>query len=225
MNALEIALDLKDRYGGQVSILSMGPLWVESHLRAALAMGADHIYLLSDRAFGGADTLATTYTLIKGIEKIGDVDLIICGEESSDGATGQVPPGMAEWLGTGLITLVSQLELDDNGQKVVRGHREVKGGFEILEVQLPAVISVKTAANEPRFMDYRIKPWAFQAERLTVWTKEDLDVEESLIGQVGSPTTVPGLKQAPSRERKREFLHGDLGEISAQLVNILQEAI
>ena len=102
-----MALKLKDRYGGRISLLAMGPPLFETNLRVALAMGADHIYLLSDPAFAGADTLATTYTLAQGIRKLGEVDLVLCGEESSDGATGQVPPGLAEWLETSRANLVN----------------------------------------------------------------------------------------------------------------------
>ncbi|MCK5430698.1 MAG: electron transfer flavoprotein subunit beta/FixA family protein, partial [Anaerolineales bacterium] len=112
MNALEMALDLKDRYGGRVSILSMGPPDFEPHLRVGLAMGANQIYLLSDRALAGADTLATTYTLAQGIHKMGGADLIFCGEESADGATGQVPAGLAEWLDIGQLTLLTEVDVD-----------------------------------------------------------------------------------------------------------------
>jgi electron transfer flavoprotein beta subunit len=220
MNALEMALALKDRYNGRVSILSMGPPFFEPYLRVALAMGADHIFLLSDRAFGGADTLATTYTLARGIQKIGDVDLIFCGEESSDGATGQVPSGLAEWLNIGQVTLVNQVEIVPD-RRVIRGRREVSGGYEILESPLPAIVSVKTGSNEPRFMDYRIKPWAFEAGRVTLWAQSDLDADADFIGVPGSPTIVSGLEQAALRERKRLFLSGSPEEVAQQLVNIL----
>lgn len=224
MNALEVALKLKDRYGGQISILSMGPPFFEQYLRVALAMGADHIYLLSDRAFGGADTLATTYTLAKGIEKIGNVDLIICGEESSDGATGQVPPGLAEWLNIPQITLVNEIEVDML-EHTALGRREFQGGYEKLSVPLPAVVSVKTAANEPRFMDYRIKKWAFDNAEITVWDKSALVVDEALIGIPGSPTIVSGLDEAETRERKRIFLEGAPADMAHELAGILQKAM
>jgi electron transfer flavoprotein beta subunit len=185
-------------------------------------MGADHVYLLSDRAFGGADTLATTYTLMKGIEKIGGADIILCGEESSDGATGQVPPGLAEWMEVGQITMVSDLEVDlDAG--TVRGRREISGGYEILEVPMPLVVSAKTASNEPRFMDFRRSEWAMEPSRVTIWGKKDLDVDEGYIGIKGSPTTVPGLKQAPSRDRRREFLTGNTAELTQQLTTLIQK--
>jgi electron transfer flavoprotein beta subunit len=114
MHALETALALKDRFGGGVRLLAMGPPLFEEYLRLALAMGADEAFLLSDRAFGGADTLATSYTLAAGVRRIGHFDLILCGEESSDGATGQVPPGMAEWLDIPQITYATtDVTLDD----------------------------------------------------------------------------------------------------------------
>ncbi len=222
MNALEMALSLKDRYGGRISILAMGPPLFKPHLQVGLAMGADHVYLLSDRAFAGADTLATTYTLAQGIRKIGGVDLVFCGEESSDGATGQVPPGLAEWLDIGQLTLLTEVDVDMT-RWVGRGRRELKGGYEILEVPLPCVISVKTASNEPRFMDYRIKNWAFEEERVTVWSASDLEADEACIGLPGSPTVVSGLAQAPSQERKREILDGSPEEVIQKLVSLLQE--
>lgn len=224
MNAMEMALSLKDRYDGRVDILSMGPPFFEPYLKAVLAMGADNIYLLSDREFAGADTLATTYTLMKGVQKLGGVDLIFCGEESSDGATGQVPSGLAEWLGIDQITLINKVDIEAT-PGMVRGRREIKGGYEVIEVPLPAVISVKTASNEPRFMDYQIKDWAFEADRVTVWGKDDLGVDEAYIGAPGSPTTVTGLDQAPTRERKRIFLTGTSDEIARQLVEVLEDVL
>jgi electron transfer flavoprotein beta subunit len=221
MNAMEMALSLKDRYGAHISLLSMGPPFFESNLRVALAMGADHIYLLSDKAFAGADTLATTYTLAQGIRKIGDVDLILCGEESSDGATGQVPPGIAEWLDIRQLTLLTEVSVNKT-QRTVRGRREIKSGYEILEVSMPCVISVKTACNEPRFMDYSLRSWALEEDRVTVWDAGDLETDPGKIGLAGSPTIVTGLAEAPYRERRREFLEGTREEVVHQLVNLLQ---
>ena len=201
----------------------MGPPFFETNLRVALAMGADHIYLLSDLAFAGADTLATTYTLAQGIRKIGGVDLVLCGEESSDGATGQVPPGLAEWLDTSQLTLLTELDVDLAGG-TARGRRESKGGYELLEVHLPCVVSVKTACNEPRFMDYSLRGWALEERRMTILRAADLGADPDLIGFTGSPTVVTGLAEAPYRERRREFLEGTLQSIADQLAEILQEA-
>jgi len=222
MNALEMALRIKDLHGGKISILSMGPSNFEPFLRIGLAMGADAVVLLSDQAFAGADTLATIYTLAKGITKLGPADLILCGEESSDGATGQVPPGLAEWLQLPQITLVSKLDIDKENN-TVQGRREIEGGYEVLETPMPAVISVKTASNEPRFMDYEIKQHAMEEAQVIVWDKDDLDTEADLIGVPGSPTIVTGLGQADSRERKKEFLTGSIEEIVDILTEIMSE--
>lgn len=224
MNALEMALSLKDRHGGIVNILSMGPPFFEPFLRLGLAMGAVHVYLLSDPAFGGADTLATTYTLAKGIQHIGEVDLILCGEESSDGATGQVPPGLAEWLDWSQITLVNQLELD-LGHRLINGRRDIPGGYEVLQVSLPAVVSVITASNEPRFMDYRNKERTLSEDMVSIWSEKDIEVDKALIGLPGSPTRVSGLAQAPSQERKKEFLSGSTQELADQLATLLDELL
>jgi electron transfer flavoprotein beta subunit len=120
------------------------------------------------------------------------------------------------------ITLVSNFDID-LARSVARGRHEIRGGYEILEVPLPAVVSVKTASNEPRFMDYRIKPWAFAEGRVTVWTKTDLQADEACIGVPGSPTTVSELTQAPARERKREFLIGTSEEIAQRLAELLHD--
>ena len=224
MNALEMALRLKDNYGGHISILSMGPPSIEAYLHASLAMGCDHIYLLSDRAFAGADTLATTYTLAQGIRKLGGADMVFCGEESSDGSTGQVPPGLAEWLGISQLTLLTEIDVDLQ-RGIARGRRELKGGYEILEVPLPCVVSVKSAANEPRFMDYRITDWAFKPERVTIWNAADLDANPDCIGLTGSPTWVSDLAEAPSRERKRIYLEGSPEQIANQLSTLLRNAL
>ena len=228
MNALEMALSLKDRYGGSISLLSMGPVSCEPTLRVGLAMGCDHIYLLSDRAFAGADTLATTYTLAKAVNRLGGADLVFCGEESSDGATGQVPSGLAEWLDIAQLTLLTEIDVDLE-RKTARGRREIKGGYEILEVPLPCVVSVKTAANEPRFMDYRIKDWAFEPReegkpgRVTTWSADDLEADPQCIGLTGSPTWVSELVQAPSRHRKHIFVGGSSAEIAVQLAKLIKD--
>lgn len=220
MNAMEVALRLKDRHGARVSILSMGPPFFTPLLRVALAMGADHIHLLSDRAFAGADTLATTYTLARAIETLGDVDLVICGEESSDGATGQAPAGLAAWLDWPQITMVNEVTLDTTSA-TVQGRRELEGGHEVLAAPLPAVLSVQTAANEPRFMDFELKPWAFAEGRTTVWDQAALSADAAYLGLSGSPTQVSGLTEAPTRARKRQMLEGDVDEMVTQLSALL----
>ncbi len=217
MHAIEAALALKDRYGGTVKLLAMGPPLFEDYLRVALAMGADEAYLLSDRAFGGADTLATSYTLAAGVRKIGRFDLVLCGEESSDGATAQVPPGIAEWLDIPQITYATELALIDSRWRI-RATRELSGGHEVIVSPLPAVVSVKMRANEPRFMDMGRREWASEAP-ITVWDAEDLDVDPGMIGTAGSPTTVSGTREAARRERRRETLSGSPAEQARALLD------
>ncbi|MBI3978352.1 MAG: electron transfer flavoprotein subunit beta/FixA family protein [Chloroflexi bacterium] len=204
-NALEFALALRERHGGRVSLLSMGPPFFVEYLKLALAVGADAAYLLSDRAFGGADTLATSYTLARGITRLGGCDLVICGEESSDGATAQVPPGIAEWLGVAQITYASDLEILPERRRV-KARRELKGGHEVITVPLPAVVSVQVGSNEPRFVDFE----RLRRDRLdvTIWSAADLDVDPEIVGLKGSPTVVAGVDRSGSAERKRQFLAG-----------------
>lgn len=222
MNALEMALALKDLHGGSISILSMGPPYFEPYLRVGLAMGADHLFMLSDREFAGADTLATTYTLAQGIRKLGGVDVIYCGEESSDGATGQVPQGLAEWLDLPQLTLITEIILDLRAG-IARGRRAIQGGYEILEVPLPCVVSIKTACNEPRFMDFRLKPQAFEDNHLTVWDAQTLNADPDFIGLRGSPTEVTELASASLRERKRIFISGSPDETAARLTELIRQ--
>lgn len=223
MNALETALALKDRFGGRVSLMSMGPPFVIPSLRVGLAMGADHAYLLSDRAFGGADTLATSLTLAKAIEKIGDVDLVLCGEESSDGATAQVPPGIATWMDIPQATYAMEVDLDP-ATKHLTVTREVRDGEEVLDVPLPAVVSLKVSSNEPRFMD----PGRFEVldsdAGVTTWSINDLDVSPEHVGLPGSPTSVAGLKEAAQAGgRRREILSGTPEEEAKLLYERISE--
>ncbi len=217
MNAIEMALALRERHGGTVSLLSMGPPFAVPYLEVGLAMGADRAYLLSDRLFGGADTLPTSFTLAKGIEKIGAWDLVLCGEESSDGATGQVPAGIAEWLGVAQITYATELSLREDGRLV--GEREIRGGHEVIAVPLPAVVSVKLGVNEPRFMDMELRR---AASAVTVWNAGDLGVDPEWLGFGGSPTVVSAVWQARSPERRREFLQGTAPEKARLLAERLR---
>lgn len=217
MNALEAALQLKAAHGGRLSLLSMGPPFFERYLRLGMAMGADAAYLMSDRAFGGADTLATSYALAAGIRAIGSCDLVLCGDESSDGATGQVPPGVAEWLGLPQVTYASRLQVGRDG-RTLRARRELGGGYEVVEAPLPCVVSVKLDVNEPRFLDFSRWDWAMKEATVTVWNAADLGLDPSWLGLEGSPTTVAGVGSARTGERRREFLWGTPEEKAEQLL-------
>lgn len=217
MNALEMALALKDIHGGTVALLSMGPPFAERYLRLGMAMGADSSYLMSDRAFGGADTLPTSYALSQGLRALGECDLVLCGEESSDGATGQVPAGIAEWLDLPQITGATNLQLLPR-TRLVRARRELRGGYEIVEAPLPCVVSVRLGCNEPRFIDFDRWDWALDTAPVTVWSAADLNLDESKLGLKGSATVVAGVAAAATAERRREFLSGTAEEKAQQLL-------
>jgi electron transfer flavoprotein beta subunit len=206
LNAIEASLALRDKHGGKVTLISMGPPFAEKFMKYGLAMGADDAILLSDRAFAGADTLATSYVLAKAVAKIGGCDLVICGEESSDGATGQVPPGIAEWLGISQMTYAKNVDVVPS-RNVLVGMRDNGRGEESVEVSMPAVVAVESGINEPRFMDYDTKK-SFESVKIKIWTAADIGAEADKIGFTGSPTSVGAVKRLKGRERKREKVRG-----------------
>ncbi len=185
-NALEEALKLKEKHGGQVTVISMGPPQAAEALKECIAMGADEAVLLSDRAFGGADTLATSRTLAAGIKKLGNFDVILCGKQAIDGDTAQVGPELAEHLAISQLTYVSKLDITDG---VVRVEREHEEGYEVIETTLPVLISVVKSINEPRYASIKGRMKANRKE-VPVWTAADVDVNLDEIGLRGSPTQV-----------------------------------
>ena len=218
LNALEMALDFKERYGGKVSVLSMGPLQAADVLREALYRGADEVILLSDRKFAGADTQATSYTLKSAIEKIGRFDLVFCGRQAIDGDTAQVGPQVAEKLGVPQITYAETIvEMGTDGI-VVR--RAFDLGSELVRCTLPCLLTVTGSANQPRPASARrriefklaaipseypklLARWpefvsaealeqflAGRSLKISVWSAADLNVDEAQLGLAGSPTQV-----------------------------------
>jgi electron transfer flavoprotein beta subunit len=146
-NAIEEALRLREKHGGKVTVITMGPPQASEALRQAVAMGADEVVLVSDRAFAGSDTWATSYTLSQTIKVLGAFDVIFCGKQAIDGDTAQVGPGIAEWLGIPQVTFASKVELDGKKAKIERLLEEVN---EVVECPLPLVITVVKQINEPR---------------------------------------------------------------------------
>lgn len=187
MYAVEEAIRIKEKVGGTVVILSMGPSQVADALRELIAMGADQAVLLSDRAFAGADTLATSYALSKGIEKIGAVDLILCGKQAIDGDTAQVGPEIAEKLGIPHITYVKKVNEVNDGQMIVERMNE--DGFERVQLPIPALLTVVKEINEPRLPSLKGKMRAKSAE-IPIWSAEAIGAEPAKIGLNGSPTWV-----------------------------------
>jgi len=185
-NAVEAALQLKEKHGGRVTAISMGPEQAKDALKECLAMGVDEAVLISDKAFGGADTLATSYTLAMAIKKLGNFDLIICGKQAIDGDTAQVGPGIAEHLGIPQITYVSKIEINGN---IVRAEREHEEGYEVIEAELPLLVTVVKSINVPRYPTVKGTMKA-NRKQIPVWTTQDLEVDEARIGLKGSPTQV-----------------------------------
>ncbi|VBB09455.1 electron transfer flavoprotein beta-subunit signature [Lucifera butyrica] len=219
-NAVEAALQLKEKHGGKVTVLSMGPPQAKDALKECLAMGVDEAILLSDRAFGGADTLATSHTLAAGIKKMGNVDVIFCGKQAIDGDTAQVGPEIAEHLGIAQVTYVAKVEVNDG---VVRVEREQEEGYEVIETSLPVLLSVVKSINEPRFPTVRNTMKANRKE-IPVWTATDVEVEPGLIGLKGSPTQVRRIF-TPKQRVQGEMIEAETPrEAAALLARKLTEA-
>ncbi|MDP2931620.1 MAG: electron transfer flavoprotein subunit beta/FixA family protein [Chloroflexota bacterium] len=218
--ALEEGVRLRERFGGKVTAISMGPPQAEEMLREAISLGADAAVLLSDRAFAGADTLATSYTIALAVEKLKPCDLVICGRQSIDGDTGQVAPELAEVLGVPFVAYVSKIE-EINNQNM-RVQRMVEDGHEVIEAPLPAVISVTKEINVPRLPSLRGLTKAKSAV-IPVWTAGELAAAQDRIGLTGSATKVVKIF-FPQRVRKGEVFQGEASAQVASLVEKLREA-
>ncbi len=185
--AVEEALRIKDKTNGKVTVISMGIPSVADLLKETIALGVDEAVLLSDRAFAGADSLATSYALSMGIRKISSYDLIICGKQATDGDTAQVGPSLAEKLGIPHTTYVRKIEEIREGY--IRCQRMTEDGYETIEMSLPAVITVVKEINEPRLPSIKGMMRAKKAV-VTVWTADDVEADKNLCGLTGSPTQV-----------------------------------
>ena len=216
-NAIEAALQLKEKHGGKVTVLSMGPSQVESALREALCMGVDDVIQLSDRKFAGADTWATSYTIGVAIKKIGEYDLVITGVEAMDGNTAQVGPQVAEYLNLPLLSYA--MGIDVNGDKV-RIKQKLGDVSRVLEASLPALITVEKEINE-----YRVTPIdkvveAFDKE-IPVWGVDDIPADVVHLGLKGSPTKLRKVYSPKLEKGQVEMLQGTPEEIARQLVDKL----
>ena len=219
-NALEAALVLKQQHGGTVTVLSMGPDQAKEALQECIAMGADEAILLSDRAFGGADTLATSYTLAAGIKKIGNFDLIICGKQAIDGDTAQVGPEIAEHLDLPQLTYAAALEVKDN--KIV-AKRELEEGYEIVEAEMPAVVTVVKSINEPRYPSIKGMMKSKRKE-IAVWGAEDLNVDTEKLGLKGSPTQVRRIFTPKGRVQGEIINEENVADATKKLIAKLEDA-
>ncbi len=217
-NALEAALCLKDMDPStEVIVLTMGPNQAESMLRECLAMGADEAYLLSDRAFGGADTCATSTTIAYGIRKIGHIDIVFAGRQAIDGDTAQVGPQVAQRLDLPVVTYVEGIEVDGDQVQV---KRQLEDGYEVIDVATPCLLTAVKELNQPRYMSIPGIVEAFSKE-ITVWDHRDLALDPADCGLKASPTQV-FRSFTPPVKGKGKILNGTVAEMSHALFSELK---
>ena len=221
MYAIEEAIRLKEKFAGKTMVITMGPPQAESVLREAISMGIDEGLLICDRAFAGSDTWATSYILSGAIKKIGKFDLILCGKQASDGDTAQVGPGISAHLGIPQVTYVKKIE--EVTDKTMRVERMMEEGFEIIQTPLPVLLTVVKEINEPRLPSLKGKMRARSAS-LTTWTQKELNLSPQSIGLSGSPTQVVKIF-TPSPRAGGQILKGEIPEVVAQLVNLLNDEV
>lgn len=224
-HAVEEAVRLREKYGGIVSVLTMGPPPAVKAIKKCIEIGADEGYLITDRRFAGADTLATSYALTKAIDKIAKekpVDLIICGKMSIDGDTGQVGPGIARRLDIPPLTSVNQVvEVDKDGGFMIV-HRKFEDGYEVVRSSLPCLLSVEKTINEVPYSPF---PNMLKAAKYEphIWSVDDLeDVDIKQLGLKGSPTIVSKV-WAPPKPEGGTLLEGNPTEQVEQLLSIILE--
>jgi len=217
--AIEEGVRLKERTGGNCTVITMGPPQAEQALRDAVSVGADNAILISDRSFAGSDTWVTAQVLAAAVSKVGDFDLVICGRQSIDGDTGQVSPELAERLGLPFVSYVSKIEEIKPGY--LRVQRLVDDGHEIIECPLPAVISVTKEINTPRLPSLRGMMKA-RSLKPVVWSNQDLQLPAEKVGAVGSATRVIKIF-FPQRTRKSEMITGTPEEQVEKLIARIRE--
>lgn len=186
-NALETGLSLRDQYGGKVTVISMGPPQAKAVLREALAMGANEAYLVTDRAFGGSDTYATSYILSQAIKKLGTFDIILGGKQAIDGDTGQTAPSIAEHLGATRLTYVLDMKIE--GDKVI-ARRQVEEGIEVIETKFPVLCTATKESNKPRYATVKGVINSLKADIGTITLSDLPDSDTTKMGLKGSPTKV-----------------------------------
>lgn len=224
-HAVQEAVKIKEKIGGTISVLSMGPPQATAVIKKSVEIGADQGFLLTDRAFAGADTLATSYALSKALERIHKelpVDMVICGKHAIDGDTGQVGPGVARRLDIPPITNVIEVAEINEKEKTALIKRKLTNGYELIQAVLPCLLTVENEINE---IEYSPMPNMIKAARYNpiIWTVNDLEnVERTQLGLKGSPTIV-GKMFTPPRPEGGKKLEGSPSEQIGQLMDILME--
>ncbi|MBU1727451.1 MAG: electron transfer flavoprotein subunit beta/FixA family protein [Candidatus Omnitrophica bacterium] len=221
MYAIEEGVRLKEKFGGKVTVLTMGPPQAEAALREAISLGCDEAVLVGDRAFAGSDTWATSYTLSGAIKKLGEFDLIICGKQASDGDTAQVGPGISTHLDIPQVTYVKKVE--EVKDKTMRVERLMEEGYEVIEIPLPALLTVVKEINEPRLPSLKGMMKAKSA-KITVWTQKELNLDPQSIGLCGSPTQVVKIFTPPQRAGG-QILSGEIPEVAEKLVSLIKDEV
>lgn len=217
--AIEEALSIREKHGGKVHVVTMGPPWAADALKDAVAMGADEAWIVTDRVFGGADTWATSYTLAKAIEHMGDVDLIICGLKTTDGDTGQTGPEMAEHMDIPHVCYVSEVSGIEDGVMTLK--RNLDDGVETLKAPLPLLITVSKDINQPRLATLRGRLKAKKALIHEITNKElRLPLDE--IGLEGSFTRVVKIFE-PEVHEAGEVVKGSAEELAEAILQKLME--
>ncbi|HKZ57349.1 MAG TPA: electron transfer flavoprotein subunit beta/FixA family protein [Thermodesulfovibrionales bacterium] len=217
MHAIEAGLQIREKARGNLTIVSMGPPQAESALRHAISMGADDAVLLTDKAFAGSDTWATSYILSKAIEKLG-ADIIICGKQAIDGDTAQVGPETAEFLGIPHISYVRKVE--DVTLNSISVQRMMEEGYDIVESSFPVLLTVVKELNEPRLPSLKGKMAAKKAE-IKNWGSSDINADDKKIGLKGSPTQVKNIF-APEARADRKIFQGTTEEQVNALIKELK---
>lgn len=219
--AIEAGIRLKEKLGGKVTVVTMGPPQAKEALKEAISLGCDDGILVSDRAFAGSDTWATSYTLSQAIKRIGSFDIIICGKQASDGDTAQVGPGISTWLDIPQVTYVKKIE--EVSENKIKLERMMEEGYEIIESPLPCLITVVKEINELRLPSLKGKMRAAKAEILT-YNAKDINADPSSIGIEGSPTKVEKIFMPPKRVGG-QMLSGEPDEVAKKIVELLKSAI
>jgi electron transfer flavoprotein beta subunit len=216
--ALEEALRLREKHGGKVTALTMGPPQAAEALKEAVSLGVDEVVLLSDRAFAGADTWATSYALAMGIRKMGQYDLVIAGKQAIDGDTAQVGPETADMLGIPFVAYIRKIEQVDGGTMTVE--RLMDEGYDVVQTALPCLITVVKEINTPRLPSLKGKMKA-KSLKVTPWTAADIGADANKLGLKGSPTQVVRIFP-PAPRGNREMLSGSLEEQAVTVVTKLK---
>jgi electron transfer flavoprotein beta subunit len=218
--AIEEGIRLKEKYGGKVSAVSLGPDSAKEALKTCLAMGCDEAVLMADPAFNGSDALATSYVLARAIEKFGDVDVVLFGKQAIDGDTGLVPVGLARRLGWPPLTYTIKIAELDVAAKTIKVERLLEEGKQVVTSRLPAVVGTVKDINEPRYPSFMGIRRAAKAV-IPTWTAADLGCDPAKIGSTGSAMSWPQVNALPARQGSVELITGTPEEVAAQLADKL----